>query len=304
MERVISTDPFEYIDSTERRVLTLEPDGISCVPLLNYSHYKSCRPSVSEHIHPGCLECCFCLRGSLVFEYEGRVCHVLPGNVLVVQPGKWHRLSTNPKGLVMYTIILRMVPANRSLLHLPVVESKALRQALGTLPHTLFKGSNRLRLAFQELFKLYDDLPVGAFRSFAMRGAVIDLLIALIKAAQTEPSPPADDRLLRMVEDMRLHPERDYPLGVLMRETALSESHLNTRFKQATRLPPYNFLLDCRLRAVQRKLRETDESVTAIAEMYGFFSPQHLAVQFRRVFGITPSAWRAGQNPVVKTFNG
>jgi len=138
------------------------------------------------------------------------------------------------------------------------------------------------------------EMTPGAFRSLAMRGAVLDLLLALTEAAQTEPENPDDMRIERLIETMCACPERDYPVSALMRETALSESRLNTRFKQLTGLPPYAFHLACRMRVAQQRLRETDASVMEIAQSLGFSSSQHFAMQFKREFGVTPSTWRGG----------
>lgn len=295
MSKSVCTLPFDYDDTPERRVLNLEHDGLPCIPALGYSHYTKSRPSVSEHLHPGCLELTLCMRGSLVFECGGTAYRLLPGNVLVTQPDEWHRLSTNPKGLVMFWMFFRLEAGGRSLLHLPPSEADALRLSLRDLPRRLFKGSDRLRLAFQRLFKLHDDLSPGAFRSLAMRGAVLDLLLALIETARAEPENPGDIRIARIIETMRQHPERDYPVDLLTREAALSESRLNTRFKQFTGLPPYTFLLTCRMLAAQKHLRESGMPVTEIAQSLGFSSSQHFAMQFKREFGVTPSAWRKGQ---------
>jgi AraC-like DNA-binding protein len=300
MSKSVCTLPFEYVDTPERRALNLERDGLSCVPALGYSHFKSSRPCVSEHTHPGCLEVTLCMRGSLVFECGSRSYRLLPGNVFVTQPDEWHRLCTNPKGLVMYWLFLRLEPASRTLLHLPSAESDALRQALRALPHHLFKGTDRLRQAFQRLFSLYDELPAGIFRTLSMRGATLDLLLALIEAARHEPTTAGGDRLLRIISSMRERPQEDYPLDRLAREAALSPSQLTTRFKRLTGLPPYTFLLTCRVRSAQEILRTTDRSVTHIAQELGFSSSQHFAMQFKRELGITPSAWRAGKPPIIR----
>jgi AraC-like DNA-binding protein len=302
MRKLFNTHLFDYVDTPERRVLTLERDDISCVPILGYSHYSSCRPTLSEHIHPGCLELSFCLRGSLVFECGGKEYPLFPGNVFVTQPEERHHLSSNPKGLVMYWLFFRFGPTSRPVLHLPSAESDALRQSLRTLPNRLFKGSERMRLAFQELFRLYDEVAPGPFRSLAMRGTTLDLLLALIKAARTEPARPENVRLARLIEAMRQHPECDYSLDYMTRKTALSESRLSAHFKQLTGMPPYTFLLGCRLRAAQRHLRNTTTSITEIAESLGFFSSQHFAGHFKRAFGITPTDWRNGEIPVIRSF--
>ena len=300
MSKPVCTLPFEYVDTPERRVLNLEHDGLPCIPALGYSHFKSSKPCVSEHIHPGCLELSFCLRGSLAFECGGKDYPLLPGNVFITQPEERHHLSTNPKGLVMYWLFFRLDPGNRPLLHLPPAESDALRHALRTLPRRRFRAGDRLRAAFQRLFKIHDDLAAGPLRSLALRGAVLDLMLALIEAAQDEPLTAGDTRIAHLIDAMRKHPEREYPLDRLTREAALSESRLITRFKQLTGLPPYTFLLACRLRAAQQRLRVSGEPVTDIAQSLGFSSSQHFAMQFKREFGITPSALRKGHVPIIR----
>ena len=302
MLKPYSTPLFDHIDTPERRVLTLERDGIPCVPVLGYSHYSSCRPTLSEHIHPGCMELSFCLRGSLVFECGGKDHHLLPGNVFITQPEERHHLSYNPKRLVMYWLFFRFGPPRRPILHLPLEESVFLREALRTLPNRLFKGSEPLRLAFQELFRLYDESSMGPFRSLAMRTAVLNLLLAVVKAAKNDAALPTNRRLSGIIGEMQQHPEHDYSIERLTRMTALSESRLNAHFKRLTGLPPYTFLLACRLHAAQRRLRESNATVTAIAESLGFFSPQHFAGHFKRAFGITPTDWRKGRPPIIRTF--
>lgn len=301
MSKPVCTLPFEYVDTPERRALDLEPDGLPCVPALGYSHYSSCRPCVSEHLHPGCLEVSLCMRGSLVFECGGQAHRLLPGNAFVNQPDEWHRLSTNPKGLVMYWLFFRLSPATRRLLGLPRAESDALRRALRGLPQACFAGTDRLRLAFQRLFRLYDELPRGSFRSLAMRGTVLELMLALVEASQTPPEARGGARIAALIDAMRRSPERAYTIDAMARQAALSPSQLINRFKQTTGLPPHTFLLSCRIRRAKSLLCETDKPVTLIAQELGFSSSQHLAMQFKREFGVTPSGLREGQAPVIRS---
>jgi len=291
MREPVCTNPFSYEDTPERRVLNLERDRIPCVPALGYSHYMKSRASVVEHLHPGCIEITLCLRGSLVFECGGTAYRLLPGKVFVTQPDEWHRLSTNPKRLVMYWMFFRISDSDgRPLLDLPKRESDALRRALRTLPRHLSQGNERLRVAFQRLFRIHDSQPRGATRSLALRGGVLDLLLALTEAAQTEPRHDDDLRIEGIIRKIRANPEKDYPIAQMMKDTALSESRLNSRFKQMTGLPPYAFLLATRMYIAQQRLMERKESVTEIAQSLGFSSSQHFAMQFKREFGITPSS--------------
>ena len=299
MSKPVCTLPFEYVDTPERRALNLERDGIPCVPVLGYSHFKSSKPSVSEHIHPGCMEITFCLRGSLVFECGGRERHLLPGTVFVTQPDERHRLCTNPKGLVMYWLFFRLETAKGTLLSLPRAESDALRQALRTLPHSLFKGTDRLRNDFQRLFKQVDELAPGPFRTLAMRGTALDLMLALVEAAQVAPETPGAERISALIAAMRQTPEKEYTIDDMARSSGLSPSQLIHRFKQLTGLPPYNYLLKCRVRAAQTLLLKTGKTITEIAQALNFSSSQHFAMQFKLELGITPSELRRGRQPLV-----
>jgi AraC-like DNA-binding protein len=57
-------------------------------------------------------------------------------------------------------------------------------------------------------------------------------------------------------------------------------------------LPPYAYLAKCRLEAAQQQLAETDISIGKIAKSLGYASPQHLATQFKKTYGISASEWR------------
>jgi AraC-like DNA-binding protein len=51
-------------------------------------------------------------------------------------------------------------------------------------------------------------------------------------------------------------------------------------------------LLEARVRVAQRRLRDTKDTLTAIAFELGFASPQHFSNAFREVTGESPSEWR------------
>ncbi|MDD4622234.1 MAG: AraC family transcriptional regulator [Kiritimatiellae bacterium] len=285
--------PFRYVDTPERRVLNLAPDGVPCVPVLGFSNYKQTRHGTIEHVHPGILEVSFCQRGSLVFESGGQTYAFLPGNIFVSQPDEWHRLQTNPKGLVMYWLFFHFPSKGHSLLGLPQDESSWLEHALRSFPHRMFHGTDRVRHAFQRLFKLYDTLPPKtAQRRLAVRATVLELLLALIEAGAGDPCLPSREKIEPVIREMRKNPERDYPLDAILSQCALSPSVLTNLFKNTTGLPPHAFLLACRIQRAKELLRDSSQSVSQIAQHLNFSSPQHLAMHFKRETGVTPTAWR------------
>ncbi len=295
--KAVCTIPYKYNETLERRNVTLEPDGILCVPAIEFNHFTKAKPCVAEHQHPGCIEIIYCLRGSLTFTCSGAPVNLFPGHVFVIQPRAMHHLVTNQRALVTYGMIFRL-DTNAPLLHLPKNESDILRRALKSLPCDPFSGGDRIRAAFKRLFQYYDDSPKGVRRTLNLRGAVLDLLLTLLDAAQRTDAPtPSRVRLEKIIQLIRDEPERDYPSEWLAREAALSDSLINMQFKKLTGLPPHAFLISCRLSKALQLLTTTDISITELSSQFKFSSSQHFAAHFRRFYGITPSEARNGKKP-------
>lgn len=293
MKRVC-TGPFEYCDSPERRVLNLEDDGLSSVPALGCSHYSSVRPVVDRHTHPGCVEISLCVRGSLTFECEEKNFVLMPGEMLVVQPDMHHRLTTNPKGMILYWMFFRLELDQDTLLKLPKSESALLRRKLTGVPLQVFNASSRVQASFQHLFQSYDSIEAGPFRTLIMRTAVLELLLSTIESSGVDDPRPKYDDLVVIIESIKDNPAVEYNLDDLARDASLSRSLFISRFKQLTGLPPYAFILFCRMQKAKKLLLCDDTSVTGVAYDLGFSSSQHFAMQFKRQFGVTPSQWKKG----------
>lgn len=293
MSKAISNLRFQYMNTSERRVLNLEEAGLEAVPMLGYCHYRNPRPDVPEHWHPGCVEIHCGVRNALSFGFNGRVYRLGPGEVFVNLPGERHTVSEHPKGLILYWIIVRLDAEGPSFLGQSPAESAALRQALLGIPHRHFRGTESIKRLFQSLHLLVDE-PATPLRTLRLRTITLELLMEVLAAARSHTVPADESRLDGLMREMRSRPEADYPVEALARRAGLAPNHFITRFRHQAGLPPRQFLLDCRMRAARRLLRETDLPVTEIALRLGFCSSQHFAGLFKRHTGTTPRACRAG----------
>ena len=77
---------FKYSDTPERRCVSLEPDGMYCLPVLGFDAFKKAIDDPPLHVHVECLEISLCLRGDLEFELEGQVYPFRPDTVFVEDP--------------------------------------------------------------------------------------------------------------------------------------------------------------------------------------------------------------------------
>lgn len=289
--------PFAYRDTPDFRVLDLAPDGIRCIPVLGRTHLRAAGLATTsdEHVHDECVEISFCQRGELVFESMGRDYNFNPGMVFVSRPNERHRLRVFPKGLLMYWLFFRIPRGNFPLLSLPAKEAKWLTKSLVSMPNRLFHGGDRIRLAFQRVFAVYDSEPRGApQRSFLLRVAVQDLLLAVIEASSGSEEMQAVSQIERVIAEIRDNPVGPVTIDGLVARLSMSPSTIIAQFKRIAGLPPFAFRNSCRIDLAKRELKAGRKSVAGIATMLGYSSPQNFATQFRLATGKTPLRWRAG----------
>ena len=238
---------FNYMDTPERRVLSLECDGIPCIPVIGFGCYRKKWSEAPLHVHDECMEISLCLRGDLEFEAEGKTYPFKPGSMFVSGPKEVHRLKAYPKGRSKYWILFRIPKRGIPLLGLPPNESQSLIHELTHLPNRLFHGLDDVRRCFKTLFREYDTLPKGtAGRSLRLRSTVLALLLAVVDSAMVPPRDRAEVRLQNLVDAMREHPEREYPLDQVAERLGFSPGNMLVRFKRLTGSPPHAFLLSQR----------------------------------------------------------
>ena len=111
------------------------------------------------------------------------------------------------------------------------------------------------------------------------------------------PVPP-ERHLLRAkdIADARFHEPLDVP--ALARAAYLSPAHFSREFRRAFGETPHQYLLTRRLERAAAMLRNTDRSVADICLIVGLRSVGSFTTSFRRVYGISPTAYRAAHPPV------
>ncbi|CAI1871988.1 helix-turn-helix domain-containing protein [Serratia quinivorans] len=102
-------------------------------------------------------------------------------------------------------------------------------------------------------------------------------------------SRPVRERLASYIEDSL---GENITLQAMAQIAELSIFHFSRAFRQHFGLPPYQYVLSRRLERARQQVTQTTLTLTAIALQCGFSSPGQFSTQFRRYFGLTPSAMR------------
>ena len=292
---------FEYMDTPERRVLSLDADGVPCVPVLGFDAYRRQWRAAPIHVHDECVEISLCLRGNLEFEMGGKRYPFRPGSVFVARPDEPHRLRAYPKGMSKYWLLFRLPARGERILGFSAKETAWFVQELTHLPRRLFPGTKGILAAFKRLFALCDNLPARSVpRRVRIRAAVVELLLEIVEAAHTTTAQQSPERIADVIAAVRADLARCWTIDELATRVGCSHTKLLLAFKQQTGAPPHAFLLACRIERAKELLATGSDSVATIARALGFASPQHFAGHFKLATGQTPREWRAKAAMYVK----
>jgi AraC-like DNA-binding protein len=90
-------------------------------------------------------------------------------------------------------------------------------------------------------------------------------------------------------------PSRKWTLADLARESTVSSTVLDERFRSVLGLAPIRYLTGWRMHVAEDLLRSTTLSVTAIAHRVGYESEEAFSRAFKRDHGSAPSVWRVAR---------
>jgi AraC family transcriptional regulator len=180
-----------------------------------------------------------------------------------------------------------------------IVAGSGTRQAVFSAPNLPPMPTFAPLLAMAEAAR--DDGDAGEFEELTITlvGAVAT---ALGNAARLTRAPTMQDErrvtdVLRFIEVRAEDLEPGLSLTELASEVGMSPFHFLRMFRQIVGMTPYQFILHTRLHRAAVRLRRSQEAVSSIALEAGFGDLSTFNRRFRRVMGLSPSAYRARKSP-------
>lgn len=269
------------------RVFGLGKFGIPWIPAIGQTSYSKISKPSQWHVHNGCIELIYCNSGLCEYESCGARFKFSPGRVFVSRSDEPHRQIGNPKGYSTYYLLFKPTPDR---------DVRWFGEQLSRLPR-LFKAGSSVRSHFCRILHLVEAAGGKPTRgqSIRLRTEVLSLLLAFIDSTTLPMERKRTAVFAQIAEEMRRHPEDDYPLKTLAARSEMSTSSFIEGFKGETGFSPHTYLLNCRVEQAKADLRN-GLSVKSVADRLGFPSSQHLSTTFRKIVGLAPGQWLKGES--------
>jgi AraC family transcriptional regulator len=135
----------------------------------------------------------------------------------------------------------------------------------------------------------------------ALEETVLSAIGTVVCAAGTNhtvarrPGPAATRRMATVFDYIDTRLGSDLNLAELSALAAMSKYHFLRTFKQASGMTPHQYILGRRLRAAAAALRTTRIPVARVAADQGFGNLSTFNHSFRRLMGVTPTAYRSSR---------
>lgn len=108
---------------------------------------------------------------------------------------------------------------------------------------------------------------------------------------------PIERHLLRAKDLADRHYTEPIDVSAMAEAAGLSRAHFSRVFKETFWQSPYVYLLTRRLERAASLLRHTDHAVADICMTVGLTSVGSFTTSFKRMYGVTPTAYRAAAPP-------
>ncbi|BCH34435.1 AraC family transcriptional regulator [Mesorhizobium sp. L-8-10] len=118
-----------------------------------------------------------------------------------------------------------------------------------------------------------------------------------VRKGKARREPLSRPALARVRDYVHANIGSDISLSELAEVAGMRVDSFARRFKAATGLAPYAFVLEERIRQAEILLGGTDQAIGNVAIRLGFSSQSHFTSTFRRLRGIAPQAYRTNFIP-------
>ncbi len=268
----------------------IEHTGLPEMPEIGKMQIRNAVRPMSMEMHSDKLEFLLLYSGCKRMWVENQRYDMQGGDLLLIFPGENHGAEDVIQNRSALCYFLMPNPTEcEGFCMLKEEERRILWERLKGIPDRKFKVPPIVR---KEMDSLFGGVDTGDPLSAAhTRVRLMEFLFQVMKASEKEGSRlPADiGTVIRYIRENRNEMPDISRMAALIN---LSEPRFKQKFKQATGVPPAEFMVREKVTEAKELLQDKSRTITSIAMELGFSSSQHFSVLFKKYVGESPLQYR------------
>lgn len=271
-----------------RKILTPEQSGIPVLRCFGLHTSKSAGLPLYDHIHKGCMELVFLLKGFQIYEASGCLYNLSGYDIFVAYPDEVHSSATYPQNVSSLIWMQLELSGEGPLLGLDGETSRLLRRELLSLPR-LFSGDSALEGTLTDAFFLLRQ--GGELERCMGQQTLVYSLLRMISLSR-KLSVRKSDCVEKVIPYLYEHLSEEISLEEAAAFCGLSLSQFKKKFREESGDTPRNYINHLKVEQAKLLLDE-GRSITDTALALGFNTPNYFSVTFRRYTGLSPTQYLA-----------
>lgn len=273
---------------------------------LSHEHYypqKNSLPLALKLIYTGCVkddpkwfntphehdfcEILYVAGGSGSAEIGGKQYTLKTGDLIVINAGVIHAERSDPDNTLQLIFVgvdqikIEGLPENHIIAagRTPIIRPGKFR--------------NKLETYFSDL--IAETTSQVEYYSEIVQGLVTALVVMILRinhAYQSDDSAKMSDECEKIKAYIDTHYKSNLTLESLSETAYISKHHLAHIFKNQTGVSPIRYMIERRIDQAKSLLTQTDIPIHEIAEMVGYPDNVYFSQIFKKITGVSPSAYR------------
>lgn len=243
-------------------------------------------------IHDFC-EIIYIVEGSGEFKIGGKSYALQQGDVAIYNPGVLHEERSTSKKQEAFKVVYCGVDN----LHIEGVPGGMLLPPYVDPVISCGQYASRVESYLSEMLRECDSQALGyETLSSNLLMSLITLIYRIIDAEHQFQSLKGKNELTIRTKEFI---DNNFTQSISLKEIAdtlyISQHYLSRLFKKDLGDSPVNYLITRRIEEAKRLLAESSAPVHEVAASVGYSNDKYFSMLFKKVTGITPSAYREGQ---------
>ena len=135
------------------------------------------------------------------------------------------------------------------------------------------------------------------YKDLTVHSLIHALLNKILEACHTRRLSPKQNTLIDLRKKIYRFPGEPWTLTTMAQEVYLSESHLQSLYKNTFNITCINDVIQARIQLAKSLLIYTDYTILYISTSCGYNSQQHFFRQFQNIVGCSPNKYRLNSRP-------